>query len=384
MVKREDTFKLTWIPSISSEESNISAPFGLGSSGCIICIQTACMASIAWPCSPVLALYVFFQRSHLRDVYIRQELSTSDGQPHSVRSKILYDLADSCCFQPFVMQQHFAFLRKIEDEGILCFDWETEALAVTRMAKIAPATLSKIVMLIGPTGSGKSDLFRKIIGITLDVKVNALRDAGSIQTGIRCTSVTDSTVTFIEIWDIPTQRLSYPMVRKALSNLCSAIFIFDASSLSEDEVVTEEGSTSCNTNKSFEEMTSLFAEFMDSNKEYFGGSLFAKVCIAARMDLVAHPDDFKKVRRIRRDYGAAYGNSDEEESVDEDEEDIQRTYDTRLQSIETAKKQRANLVSARLWAAENGLKYFEISSLTSDGLLDLIEYLRSSRLKCKI
>lgn len=386
MVKREETFKLTWIPSISSEEAAIPVPFGLGNSGCIICIQTACMASIGWPCSPILALYVFFQRSHLRDVYTRQESKATDGQPDSLRSKILYDLSDSCCFQPFVMQQHFVFLRKIEEEGILCFDWETEALAVNRMTRIAPVTYSKVVMLIGPNGCGKSELFRKIIGITLDVQVNALRDAGSIQTGIRCTSVTDSAVNFIEIWDIPTQRLSYPMVRKALSNLCSAIFIFDASALSEDEMITEGGTGSkcCDINPSFEDMTSLFTEFMESNKEHLGRSPLAKVCIAARMDLVANPDHFLKKQRIRRYYGASYGYSDDEDSVDETEDDIERLYHCRLRSIEIARKQRGNLEAARLWATANGLKYFEISSLTSDGLIDLIEHLRSSRLKCEI
>jgi energy-coupling factor transporter ATP-binding protein EcfA2 len=386
MVKREETFKLTWIPSISPEEAAIPVPFGLGNSGCIICIETACLASIGWPCSPILALYVFFQRSHLRDVYTRQESKANDGQPHSLRSKVLYDLSDSCCFLPFVTQQHFAFLRKIEDEGILCFDWETEALAVKRMTRIAPVTHSKVVMLIGPTGCGKSDLFRKIIGITSDVQVSALRDAGSIQTGIRCTSVTDSIVNFIEIWDIPTQRLSYPMVRKAISNLCSALFIFDASDLSEDEIITEgvAGSKCRDVNQSFEDMTSLFTEFLDSNKEHLGRSHFAKVCIAARMDLLANPDDFTKKQRIKRYYGASYGNSDEEESVEETEYDIEQLYRSRRRSIEIARKQRSNLEAARLWAAANGLKYFEISSLTSDGLIDLIEYLRSSRLKCEI
>lgn len=58
-----------------------------------------------------------------------------------------------------------------------------------------------------------------------------------------------------------------------------------------------------------------------------------------RMELSASPDYFSEKQRITRHYGASYGNSDGESRVEENDEDTEGLYRTRLRRIEIGRKQ---------------------------------------------
>jgi hypothetical protein len=241
-IKREKMWNFTqkpWFPSITqfSEDDSSNAEktekdyrmqLGFGSSGCIICMQTAFLAAFGLPCSPLLSLYVCCQRSYFRKIYHKRATDVPNTfTPHC--SNICFDTLGSCCCLPLVLLQHLNFLEIKSNQGVLFFDWEKGAYEDLRSKKILPPRRNRIALIIGSKDSGKSTLFCKLLGIKKDPTRESLRDQNKIQTGVRCASVTDNEISFHEFWDVPTAQVNSSAVNTVMLTVSSVIFMFDSS-----------------------------------------------------------------------------------------------------------------------------------------------------------
>ena len=373
-------------------EKNVPAPLTFGSSGCFICLQTACLASFAWPCSPLLSGYICCQRTSFRNIY--DQLSSEsiedsrNGTLFSHRADTLcQDFMDSCFFRPYVLLQHLSFINQKNEDGILFFDWAEDSFQGDQKKRVVPAVGNKVAILIGPKGCGKSTLFRKLLGINYDQKKDLLRDHLRTQTGVTCTGVSEEGVDFLEIWDVPIERLPSPNLEIMASTVCAVLFVFDCTGSSkirhnnEDDAKNGNNDFDMETESSFREMKLIYEDFVSSNAEQLSKNRIIQVCVASRIDLLENDKDLElKINELKVKYNLLGGSGDSQESGK-----IGKLKDFELQR-EIAKetkehfilneKVRMNLHMAETWARENNLKYIETSSATNTGIIDLIKYLR--------
>jgi ABC-type uncharacterized transport system fused permease/ATPase subunit len=167
---------------ITPTSRNLSQPLKadlgikLGHSGCIECLKTGVFTLLGWPCPPLLCLYTLSQRSYLRKIYRETDIVAP-----TTCSDTIADVSTTCFCWPLVILQHVLYLNRKKEEGLLRFDWETEVLQDMK-APVFPIK-NKLVMILGPSGVGKSLLFRKLLGEVTDKTDVTNRDASKIQIG---------------------------------------------------------------------------------------------------------------------------------------------------------------------------------------------------------
>jgi hypothetical protein len=153
-------------------DDDISGSFG--PKGFNKCALTCCLASLCWPFSPLLGTYLIQQRAYYRKIYREPESRLSFCESFS-------DSFFSCLFWPVVILQHAAYIRQKNEEGLLIFDWEHEVLRDMKIKK--PPIENKIVLIVGPRGTGKTALFIKLVGAVEKTVVEDARDGSKIHIG---------------------------------------------------------------------------------------------------------------------------------------------------------------------------------------------------------
>ena len=366
-----------------------SVSSGFGSSGCIICVQTALLAGFAWPFSPLISLYLCCQRSHLRDIYERNSflagdiLDATDPSCCSTRLQIKFqDLMDSCCFRSKVLLQHQSFLDGKNDQGLLFFKWENDVIINEPRRKSAPSLKRKIAFIVGPAECGKSTLFCKLLGVSIDPKDSKPRDNDKSQTGMKCTTAKNNKLEFIEIWDIPTPNLNSIGVRELIPNICSVMFVFDCISL-DDEKEKKNGDSNLT---SFQEMKIIYSDFMASNAEYFEKNDIVKICVASKVDLLEDDDSLEeKLEEMRLNKFHSMNRRKPSREINSatvavlelsDEEKLFMAIE-REKCEKLKENQDMVLFIAECWARDHGLKFIRTSSMTNVGITDILHSIQN-------
>ena len=391
-IKRESTWSSTrscfCSPTTTASSYTIddpaSASSGFGSSGCIICAQTALLAGFAWPFSPLISLYLCCQRSHLRDIYESNTFLSEDNLDPtkqsccSTRLQIKgQDLMDSCCFRSKVLLQHQSFLDGKNDQGLLFFKWENEVIINEPRRKSAPSLKRKIAFIVGPAECGKSTLFSKLLGVSIDPKDNKPRDNNQSQTGMKCTTAKNNKLEIIEIWDIPTPNLDSMAVRELIPNICAVMFVFDCKSPDDKGEMKKDDSNLT----SFQEMKIVYSDFMTTNRERFQNNDIVKICVASKVDLLEDENSLEeKLERMRifKFHKLNRRKSSREISSAtvavlelSDEEKIFMAIE-REKCEKLKEDQDMILFIAECWARDNDLKFIRTSSVANIGITDIL------------
>lgn len=446
-IQREKLWRCTdnhCYPSItftSYDNQIITKPMACGSSGCITCCQTGILSTCGYPFSPLLSVYIYLQRNYLRNIYEQQNKITEeytqknsnitkDSNNYCCTKRAItscQDLFDSCCFRPSVLLQHLSYLNEKSNQGILFFEWEKESYLMGKKnqnKKIIPIIGNKIILIIGPHGCGKSRLFTKLLGKSYNKKSELLRDKNKTQTGVRCTSVTDDNLNFLEFWDIPEEQLFSSHVDSILSSVCAVLYVFDSTVQlrSHDDEEMKEGNPIENniSISSFEKMQNIYTTFERTNMEYLRNNDIKKLCIANRIDLIDHAEDFeKKIARMvqkkfhpvhfkehskknggehsaadSKEHSSHYNRRESKANSNDVVETVEKNdtkkvenknYDQEMIHFITTEKHKHDFIRekeneilefAENWAEEKKLKYLEISSVANINVLELFQYLK--------
>ena len=122
--------------------------WSMGRKGWWTCFQTATLSILGGPISPFLSAYVFCQRRHFRTIYVED---TNESTICATCCICFQDVCDSCCLRPCVLWQHFEYLKRKENEGLLRYPWETDVTYDLYRNPIPP-TDTKIIFVVGPKG----------------------------------------------------------------------------------------------------------------------------------------------------------------------------------------------------------------------------------------
>jgi hypothetical protein len=109
---------------------------------------------------------------------------------------------------PISVNQHFKFIQEREADQSLLFEWEFDIISDLQKKY----SISDIVVyIIGPKQSGKSNLLSKLILSTKDIDElsEADQNMSKIRVGIRPLSVAFDTVSFYELWEIPSDKINF-------------------------------------------------------------------------------------------------------------------------------------------------------------------------------
>lgn len=166
----------------------------LGKKGCHLCMKTAIFASIGYPVSPCIGLYSLAQRRYLDLIYKTDQPQTSQT----------YRDAKACCCWPCTLLQNVSFY-EAHKNTILRFDWEYDILSDLR--KPVPPRRDKTYAIVGPPESGKSELFHRLAGVSMDYHFRGRVDR-RVKVGMRPLRVSDQDIAFLEVWDVPADELS--------------------------------------------------------------------------------------------------------------------------------------------------------------------------------
>jgi len=166
----------------------------LGKKGCQLCMKTALCASICYPISPFIGLYSLVQRRYLDLIY------KTDQQPQAPQ---LFRDAKACCCWPCTLLQNVSFYEAHKND-ILRFDWEFDTLEDLR--RQVPPSRDKTFAIVGPPESGKSELFHRLAGVSMDYKLRGRGDH-RVKVGMRPLRISDTDIAYLEVWDVPADEL---------------------------------------------------------------------------------------------------------------------------------------------------------------------------------
>ena len=227
--------------------------YNLGFQGYSTCIITG-MLNIAGggPCSPFLGCYTCLQRLYIRTIYrdyihnyndnicpssslcyCFNKILNTNSQSIFTSNTIESSLSSLCCIYPLTIMQHYHYLNNKNKDGLLRYPWESQHLNM--LLKPPCQIKTNLIYIIGPTMVGKSTLFQKLLLSPHGTEKESLR---KIRVGVRSVAVTNDSVVFLELWDVPPSCLELLRPENNSSNnsnnntkdkeLQFGLFIFDS------------------------------------------------------------------------------------------------------------------------------------------------------------
>ena len=164
------------------------------------CLTTSIFCLVCWPVSPLMILHQVIQKFSLRKIY-----------PNYLNDKNInisnWNIINTLIW-PISVNQHFKFIQEREADQSLLFEWEFDI--ISDLQKKYSIT-DIVVYIIGPKQSGKSNLLSKLILSTKDIDEisEADQNMSKIRVGIRPVSVAFDTVSFYELWEIPSDKINF-------------------------------------------------------------------------------------------------------------------------------------------------------------------------------
>eukprot|EP01041_Mallomonas_annulata_P004143 gene4143-8239_t len=222
----------------------------IGYRGACVCLCTGAMAMCMWPFSPFLGCFTCIQRRYLNIIY-KDDFDHSFGWKEASKGLVW----------PCAVLQHYDFIERRREEGILRFDWEYDIM--NDLLKPQPKRNDKLYFLLGPTNAGKTELFKKIIGVKSGATLQGRHDT-KLRMGVRAIRASEDEMVFLELWDVAIDELS--TAREELSKtttLKGIVLIFDCTdpqSLEDMKIIYESLGT---------DLKDRIAFFCVSNKEDF-------------------------------------------------------------------------------------------------------------------
>eukprot|EP00607_Mallomonas_marina_P005166 CAMPEP_0182429586 /NCGR_PEP_ID=MMETSP1167-20130531/31205_1 /TAXON_ID=2988 /ORGANISM="Mallomonas Sp, Strain CCMP3275" /LENGTH=305 /DNA_ID=CAMNT_0024613467 /DNA_START=397 /DNA_END=1314 /DNA_ORIENTATION=+ len=224
--------------------------YAFGRKGLLIC----CFSGVLCPC---MAVYSCVQRRYLNIIY-------KDNYDNSFTWKE----ASRACFWPCAIVQHLTFLRHRRDDGLLRFDWEYRILS--DLLKPAPKRVDKIFLMVGPTAAGKTELFKKIIGVTYGATRPGRHDT-KLRIGVRPMQANEKEILFLELWDVPCEELEVVKEEMKTQRVDGLLLLYDGTSMT-----------------SFEEMKDLYSGIRETL------TYIPTFCIATKDDIFEAQDRYTR------------------------------------------------------------------------------------------
>lgn len=171
-----DTWKLPSLPyfseyTLTEEDSDkkLSPPLhlslSLGQSGLTTCAGTCFLCMIGWPLAPCLSLFLLYRHNILRTLYPDNLAQGKEGWmggrevAEEIKNKCRCCCISSNVLWPVLLLQHWQTIETHTRNGTLRFSWEEDA-KVRRDNRIpAPQPTHRTVLIIGPKGCGKFNIF---------------------------------------------------------------------------------------------------------------------------------------------------------------------------------------------------------------------------------
>lgn len=307
--KREESYSFT--------NHQIFSGFKYGKSGMNFCLQTTCLCCVGYPFSPGLVYVLLNQRKRYRIIYNHDAVSQCPD--------IAFENTSVCCLWPCALLQQMDFLESRNAENLLRFDWEENDDVISDLLRPLPARVDKRVMLFGPTGCGKSLFAKKLTGAA-NAQDTDISSGTVVQVGVKCYSMSEEHVTFVEVWDVPAMAASSHQVELAIMDTTAVVFMFDSSNI---------------LGTSFAQTKNIYSSTVSSLSQEK-----KKFLVAAKIDQLS-------VNAFDDTSSNGYG------SVSELSQHQASLTDAR----------RFILEEAQAWACSEGLTYLEVSSLHNIGTI---------------
>jgi len=202
----------------------------------------------------------------------------------------------------------------------LRFYWEYENIAY--LLKSPPPRKDYLYVLVGPSGGGKTELFKKLVGASLGTHNTERRDR-SVRIGYRSILVNTSQLSFLELWDVPTSELV--SVERSLADAHGVVLVFDATD-----------------QDSFEDMKIIHKKISCLHQS------MTFICVAMKKDLL-----------VSQDIPPRVGNAIFEPKIDA----LSSAFSRQIRDI------------AENWAQDMGIQFFDVSKVTNEGILQLLRHL---------
>mmetsp|Transcript_19800 Transcript_19800/g.33299 ORF Transcript_19800/g.33299 Transcript_19800/m.33299 type:complete len:400 (-) Transcript_19800:140-1339(-) len=202
--------------------------YSFGKGGCLTCCLTGMFCSLGWPCSPCLTCYLNTRSANISTIY------DNNLDRNWCR--------DFNFLWPKTVLQHILLYEQLEREGRLFYDW-TLSSDVLSTQKICGrfGMQESAVLIVGANGVGKTELLMKLCHRNLYEKREVSFENNEVRVGFRPMTVTNTHVTSLEFWDIPTLHLqSIHTIRAKISYILLVFNVNDFDSFKELKKIYKE------------------------------------------------------------------------------------------------------------------------------------------------
>ena len=314
--------------------------FNFGQAGMYVCFRTSFACILGWPFPPILTFHLFQQRKNLKIIYglgSETERGRKGGRIYGLGSRTscfstCTELSAVCCLWPCILIQHHDFLHRKQLENSLKFDWEEEI--IPDLFRPLPPQVHRRIIVVGPAKCGKSVFARRLVGAIGESSANELKSIAGCssltQIGVKCYSMSETSVTFVEVWDFSPEEMESYQFDLAVQSARAVAFLFDSSD-------TFGGS--------FLKMKNMHDEVVRRL------GIVQKFCIATKIDLLQADVVDDAVSSFRG-------------SVSE----VSHFQNTSEENFSVARRQ-IILDEAQTWSRDNGAIYLEVSSQQNVGVI---------------
>ena len=179
----------------------------MGDIGLNTCAITSMFCILGWPFSPLLALYTCKQRDNLQKLHKSRNPCFASKENPSTWDHIK-EFNSVCCLWPCAIIEQEYHMKHLNAIGLLPFHWEYDLIHTS--IPNPPISDCYTAMIIGSNHCGKSTLFQKLLHTSIPALQNQIERTipdEKLRIGIRNTKVSKDKISFIEIWDIPTNNI---------------------------------------------------------------------------------------------------------------------------------------------------------------------------------
>lgn len=208
--------------------SNSCPRYSFGKTGCLTCCMTGMFCSLGWPCSPCLTCYLNTRSANISTIYDN-------------------NMNQNCCqdfnfLWPKTVLQHILLYEQLEREGRLFYDWTLSTEVLTSQRRCGKFGMQEsAVIIVGANGVGKTELLMKLCHRNLYEKREKSFENNEVRVGFRPMSVTNTHVTSLEFWDIPTLHLqSIHTIRAKITHVLLVFNVNDIDSFYELKKIYKE------------------------------------------------------------------------------------------------------------------------------------------------